>query len=33
MSEKLDPKKAVTLKPGQRKLPGKNGRRAQSDAG
>jgi hypothetical protein len=33
MSEKLDPKKAVYLKPGQRTLPGQKRPRARNGAG
>lgn len=33
MSEKLDPKKAVYLKPNQRALPGRERSRAQNGAG
>ena len=33
MSEKLDPKKAMYLKPNQRTIPGRKRRKAQSSAG
>jgi hypothetical protein len=33
MSEKIDPKKAVYLEPGQRRLPGSKECKAQTDAG
>ena len=33
MSEQLDPKKALCLKPGQRRLPGRKRRKAQTGTG